>query len=174
MPIEIVEAVSNEDYAAFGELVVVYEAWLQARYATVPDLINEVREHQNLDAELADLRHKYGPPQGVALLARLEGVLAGGVAYRDLGDGSCEMKRLYVLDSAQGAGVGRALCEELIGRATSAGFTSMRLDTGFLNSEAMALYAELGFAPCGPYSEYPPRIAEHLRFFERSLHRDEM
>jgi GNAT superfamily N-acetyltransferase len=169
VPVEISEASSEADYGEFGQLITVYEAWLHARYASVPQLIDEVREHQDLDAELADLPHKYGPPRGVTLLARRDGRLAGGGAYRDLGDGACEMKRLFVLEAAQGRGVGRDLCVRLIEHATRAGYTAMRLDTGFLNDEAIALYTDLGYTERDTYSDYPPRIAVHLRFFEKPL-----
>jgi GNAT superfamily N-acetyltransferase len=169
MPTEIVEATTDDDYADFGRLITTYEQWLRECYASVPDLVNQVREHQNLDAELADLRHKYGPPHGVTLLARTAGDVTGGVAYRALGDGTCEMKRLFVLDASRGTGLGRRLCRELIDRAEAAGFTSMRLDTGFLNTDAIALYTALGFGERDAYCDYPLQVMPYLRFYELAL-----
>jgi ribosomal protein S18 acetylase RimI-like enzyme len=162
-------AETPEDYAAFGRLIVTYEGWLRSRYNAVPNLINQVAEHQNLDAELADLPAKYGPPGGVVLLATVDDALAGGGAYRDLGDGTCEMKRLYVEGAYHGRGIGRQLCEALVERAAEAGYTAMRLDTGFRNEEALALYASLGFVERDDYSQNPPEIAQYLRFMERPL-----
>jgi GNAT superfamily N-acetyltransferase len=169
MPTTVIEADTPEDYAAFGRLITLYEEWLRTRYESVPDLIATIRAHQNLDAELAALPEKYGPPEGVVLLAAHDDDIAGGVAYRDLGDGSCEMKRMYVLQGFQGLGIGRRLCQALIEHATAAGYQAMRLDTGFLNSEAMAMYARMGFAERDAYAYYPPEIAVHLRFMERPL-----
>ncbi len=46
---------------------------------------------------------------------------------RDLGDGVCEMKRIYVADAARGKGVGRTLVAQLIAEGRSAGDGVMRL-----------------------------------------------
>ena len=45
--------------------------------------------------------------RGRLLLARLDDDVVGGVGMRSLGDGICEMKRLYVRPSWQGFGAGR-------------------------------------------------------------------
>lgn len=163
------QASTTADYATFGRLIVIYEDWLRTRYESVPGLVANIRAHQDLDGELAALAQKYGPPKGVTLLVEHDGQIAGAVAYRDLGDGSCEMKRMYVLDGYQGLGLGRLLCDALIDHATAAGYQAMRLDTGYLNSEAMAMYARLGFHERDAYSDYPPDIAPYIRFMERPL-----
>ncbi len=160
---------TGEDYEAFGVLIREYWAWLQLRYADVPGLIDAVGSHQALDAELAALPDTYGPPSGKSLLAVRDGVVVGGIAYRDLGDGSCEMKRLFVPDRFQGHGTGRSLCRALVEVATADGNRLMRLDTGFLNGEALAMYVSLGFRECPAYHDYPADVAEHLRFLELPL-----
>jgi GNAT superfamily N-acetyltransferase len=165
----VAEATTPTDFEEFGTLIREYEAWLHERYADVPGLIDGVRAHQDLDAELAALPEKYGPPAGRTLLARRGEQVTGCVAYRDLHDGSCEMKRLFVPARFNGHGTGRLLCEALIAAAAADGYRHMRLDTGFLNSEAMAMYATLGFRECPPYSDYPDDLGAHLRFMERDL-----
>ena len=169
MPTTVTAASSPDEYVAFGRLITCYATWLRDRYESVPDLIAVVMAHQDLEAELAALSDKYGPPRGVVLLAEHDGELAGGVAFRDLEDGTCEMKRMYVLDDFQGRGIGRLLCQTLIEHASASGYQAMRLDTGFLNSEALALYAGLGFRERDAYAPCPPEIAGHLRFMERPL-----
>lgn len=169
MPDEIVVATSDDEYAAFGVLILEYWAWLQARYADVPGFIDAVGSHQALDAELTSLRVIYGPPTGTVLLAWRDGVVVGGVAVHDLGDGSCEMKRLFVPDRFQGRGTGRRLCQALIVAAIADGYTFMRLDTGWLNDEARTMYESLGFRECPPYREYPADLLPNLRFMEKSL-----
>jgi GNAT superfamily N-acetyltransferase len=160
---------TDDEYDAFGGLIREYETWLFERYAEVPGLIAGIRSHQSLDAELADLRAKYGPPAGRTLLAVRDGQVTGGVAYRDLLDGSCEMKRMFVPARFQGQGTGRLLCRALIASATADGYALMRLDTGFLNAEAIAMYESVGFQECPAYQEYPDDLAVHLRFMELPL-----
>ena len=72
---------------------------------------------QGFDAEVAGLPGRYAPPSGCLLLAMEEDVPAGCVALRELGDGTCEMKRLYVAPESRGRGVGRWLVEEVVRRA---------------------------------------------------------
>ena len=172
MPDTIEEATTAADFEEFGALISEYEDWLRQRYADVPGLIDGVRAHQDLDAELAALPAKYGPPAGRTLLARRDGRVTGAVAYRDLGDGTCEMKRLFVPDRFAGHGTGRALCEALISAAGGDGYRVMRLDTGFLNSEAIAMYSDLGFRECPPYAAYPDDLRAHLLFMELALPHD--
>ena len=163
------EASTPEDYAAFGALIGEYEEWLVARYADVPDLVSTVRAHQDMDAELAALPTKYAPPRGAVLLAERDGEVLGGVAVRDLHDGTCEMKRLFVRPAAHGSGTGRLLCERLLELAAGIGYSAMRLDTGIGNREALAMYRSLGFEERAPYADYPPEVVPYLLFLERPL-----
>jgi GNAT superfamily N-acetyltransferase len=169
MPEQIVVAETDADYAAFGELIGEYWEWLQARYATIPGFVDAVGGHQALAAELRSLSDIYGPPSGRVLLARREGVVVGGIALRDLGDGSCEMKRLFVPDRFQGDGTGRRLCAALLEVASADGFGLMRLDTGDQNAEALRMYQSLGFRECPPHHDYPADLMTHLRFLEKPL-----
>jgi ribosomal protein S18 acetylase RimI-like enzyme len=172
MPDEIALATTDADYAAFGDLIREYWEWLRARYADLPGFVDAVGGHQALAAELTSLRAKYGPPSGTVLLARRAGQVVGVVALRDLGGGSCEMKRLFVPDRFQGSGTGRRLCLALIEAATAQGYDVMRLDTGEGNDEALTMYATLGFRECPPYHDYPADLLSHLRFLELPLRTD--
>ncbi len=51
---------------------------------------------QGFDDELASLPGAYAPPQGRLLVAHDGTKCVGCVALRPLGDGICEMKRLYL------------------------------------------------------------------------------
>jgi GNAT superfamily N-acetyltransferase len=165
----IVVATTEAEYRAFGELIREYWDWLRDRYAAEVTLMDDIAGHQGLDAELESLDTLYGPPSGRTLLAMRGDEVVGGVAYKDLHDGSCEMKRMYVPPRFHGQGTGRLLCEALVAQATADGYTMMRLDTGFRNTEAMAMYEALGFTFCGPYQDYPPALVPHLRFMQRDL-----
>ena len=95
----IVVATTRSDYEAFGVLIREYWEWLRSRYA---DMVDAIGDHQGLTEELNNLSTVYGPPRGKALLAVRDGEVVGGIAYRDLGDGACEMKRLFVPVRFQG------------------------------------------------------------------------
>ena len=169
MPERIAIATVDADYDAFAQLIREYWAWLELRYLDLPGFIDSVGGHQALDAELDSLSTIYGLPSGRVLLACRGDEVTGGVAMKDLRDGSCEMKRLYVPDRFQGHGTGRLLVRALIEAATDDGFRLMRLDTGEQNTEAIAMYESMGFRHCPPHHEYPAELVAHLKFMERPL-----
>jgi len=121
---------------------------------------------QGFEAELAGLPGRYGPPTG-ALLMALDGEHAAGcVALREIGQGICEMKRLYVRPAYRGLDLGRQLARSIIGQAISLGYSLMRLDTLDTLRQAMGLYEALGFTRTAPYYDNPlPGVV----YWERAL-----
>lgn len=109
--------------------------------------------YQDFDDELAALPGKYAPPYGALLLARdADGAALGCVGLRPLADaGMCEMKRLYLLPSARGLGLGRALADAVAAEARRLGYRELRLDTLPSMARAIAMYGEMGFARIAPY-----------------------
>lgn len=119
-------------------------------------------EYQGFDAELKELPGKYAAPTGALLLSRVDGAAAGMVALRGLGDGICEMKRLYVrpafrgVRDGEGRTIGRALAEAVVEAARRLGYRRMRLDTiaGAMDA-AVRLYRSMGFVEIEAYYESP-------------------
>ena len=134
--------------------------------ADYADSIAEALCFQGFEAELAGLPGRYASPSGRLLLAMEGDTAAGCVAMRDLGDGTCEMKRLYVAPECRGRGVGRLLVEEIIRRAGQAGYRRMVLDTVPEMADAIALYRSYGFVETSPYWDCP---VERTIFMERAL-----
>jgi putative acetyltransferase len=111
---------------------------------------------QNFDQELASLPGDYIPPDGRLLLAEWQGQPAGCIAMHKLGEGVCEMKRLYLRPQFRGKGLGRILAERIIAEAREIGYRHMRLDTvGPVMKDAVALYRRLGFKEIAPYCTNP-------------------
>ena len=122
---------------------------------------------QGFDAELAALPGEYAAPGGVLLLALVDGQLAGCGALRPLADvdypNACEMKRLYVRRAFRRFGLGRAMAQALIDRATQAGYSTMLLDTLDDMEVARSLYGTLGFEEIPPYYFNPIAGAHYLK-----------
>jgi putative acetyltransferase len=108
-------------------------------------------EFQGFSDELATLPGHYDP----ILFAYWNDDVAGCIALRDLGDGVCEMKRLYVRPQFQLHGIGRALAVAIIDLARSRGFRAMRLDSLPMMTSAIRLYERLGFTDILPYRYNP-------------------
>ena len=109
---------------------------------------------------------RYAPPSGCLLLAMYGDIPAGCVALRDLGHGTCEMKRLYVTPEHRGLGLGRLLVEAVLLRAGRMGYRRMVLDSLPEIAGALALYRQHGFVETAPYWGHP---TGHAIFMERSL-----
>jgi ribosomal protein S18 acetylase RimI-like enzyme len=140
-----VKAQSQRDVEHARELFKEYEAWLGINLC-----------FQNFAKELAELPGEYVPPDGRLLLAVENKKVAGCIALRKIGDGICEMKRLFVRPDFRGQGLGRRLIDAVIREAREIRYERMRLDTlpGKMD-QAIALYRSLGFKEIEPYYQNP-------------------
>lgn len=106
----------------------------------------------------------------VVLLARdSDGAAVGTGALRRLDDTSAELKRMYTVASVRGMGVGRALLDALELHAREQGWTTLRLETGPLQHEAIGLYKCAGYVPIPQFGQYTG--APQSLCFERVLDR---
>jgi putative acetyltransferase len=71
-------------------------------------------------------------------------------------DGYAELKRMYVRPSARKHGVGAAIIGFLEQHAGDHGFTTVRLETGTRQGEALSFYEGMGYARRGPFGAYRP------------------
>ena len=114
---------------------------------------------QGFSKELAELPGAYAPPEGRLFIAYDAETPVGCVALRKIGEGTCEMKRLYLRPSSRGTGLGRQLAGLVIEAAREIGYQKMRLDTLASMKPATALYQSLGFQRIAPYYDNPSDCA---------------
>lgn len=72
------------------------------------------------------------------------------VLERDYG----ELKRMYTHPSERGKGIARTLLDFLETQAQGRGCSAFALETGYLQPEAISLYARCGYQRCGPFGDY--------------------
>lgn len=106
----------------------------------------------------------------VVLLARDDdGTPVGCGALRPLGDTETEVKRMYVVPPARGRGISRLLLAGLEAEALRRGWTTVRLETGVRQPEAVALYTSAGYRPVEAFGHHIGTDDPHAVFFAREL-----
>lgn len=129
--------------------------------ATIPDAVRLVAEM------VEDLTPRYGRPaspfspadvdhaQGCFLVARLDGAAIACAALRPLEPPeTAEIKRMFVCPEARRRGIARRLLGELERVASELGYHRVRLETGVLQPEAVALYEGSGYRRIPAYGRY--------------------
>lgn len=97
------------------------------------------------DDDLKDIKGHYFDNKGCFLVAKGEGKLVAMGAYRNLGEGRAEIKRMRTAPALQGQGLGALLLEELLKRAKEAGYEEIILETSEKQTAARKLYSRFGF-----------------------------
>ena len=165
--IQVRQATTENDLNAVRALAYAFTDWLKALH---PDAQGAVDQYfESLEVELASLPGKYVPPAGRLLLAYSNGVVAGTVALRDIGNHICEMKRMFVYPDFHGQGIGRALATTLIGESRKCGYSRMRLETSRAQVAALGLYRSLAFQEIPPYYDIPEELRTNMVFMELRL-----
>lgn len=95
-------------------------------------------------------------PNATFLVARRGGRAVGCAALIDQGDGSGELKRMWVVPDVRGGGIGRKLLDAIEARAQERGLSVLRLETGVRQEAAIRLYERHGFVRCEPFGSYRP------------------
>ena len=168
--VEVVTPETPAQLDAVRALIREFVAWHRRMHPQYRELIDRYFDEAAFEAELAGLPGKYASPKGALRLASVDGVAAGVVALRDLGDGRSEMKRMFVPERSRGLGVGRALADSIIAAGRSAGYGNMRLETSRSQTDAMRLYERSGFREIAPYHTVEDdELRAWLIFYEKDL-----
>lgn len=164
--LKIAEVESDDAVHEVVGLLRDYFLWLRRRYVAEANVLDERYDPSERAAELADLRGRYLKTGGVILVAHVDGAAAGCVMFRPLGDGACEMRRMFVRPAFHRMGIARALVCKLATIAAARGFRSIRLETGPRQYEAQALYRGIGFKRIAPYMQVSGWFADNMLFME--------
>ncbi|CDZ49939.1 GNAT family N-acetyltransferase [Neorhizobium galegae] len=104
---------------------------------------------------MVDVATLEGP--GVSFfVARDGGTILGCGALVEAGDGTGEIKRMFIDEAARGLKLGRRLMEAILERCGELHLSAIRLETGIHQPQAIGLYRAYGFSEIGPFSNYQP------------------
>jgi GNAT superfamily N-acetyltransferase len=155
------------------EFRIVQAAYAQARAAGLEDLIQAeyVLRYGGPDETPMDAA-EFSPPTGRFLIGYLdrageprdaqgrpgmggpEGAAVACGGWRTHAPGTAEIKRMFVAATARRRGLAARILAELERTAADAGFTTMLLETGDAQPEAIALYTRAGYTPIERFGYY--------------------
>ena len=103
----------------------------------------------------------FDPPRGSFFVGYVDDVPVASGAWRRRDDveafgttETAEIKRMFVVREARGAGHARAVLAHLERTAAEAGARAMVLETGTAQPEAIALYDSSGYTPIASFGHY--------------------
>lgn len=89
-------------------------------------------------------------------MARNEGQIVGCCALVEAGDGTGEIKRMFVDPQARGLKIGQLMMDAIIARGRELRLGAIRLETGISQPEAIGLYRKAGFVEIEAFAPYKP------------------
>jgi len=95
-------------------------------------------------------------PEVSFFVARRGGDTVGCCALVDAGDGTAEIKRMFVDPEARGLKIASRLMDRLEEIGGEKGFDAIRLETGIYQPEAISLYRKYGYREIEPFGSYQP------------------
>lgn len=112
------------------------------------------------DADLNDVEATYLQPGGAFEVITDQGEVVGTVGLFPLGDGVCELRKMYLLARCRGRGLGKRLLGGALDRARELGFRRIVLETVGVLRVAIGLYESFGFRSFIPdhWSAGPGRV----------------
>jgi GNAT superfamily N-acetyltransferase len=167
--VALVQATTPQQIADAADLMRGFIAWSREFQADNLTLLDQYFDAAAYERSLTKLPGYFGPPGGSLVVAYIGGQPAGCVAMRPLGQGVCEMKRMFIADGFRGHGLGRKLADRIIADAKAAGYERMRLETSVRQTDAIRLYERSGFHRIPTYNPTPPEMEGWLLAFELGL-----
>jgi GNAT superfamily N-acetyltransferase len=130
---------------------------LDAMDAEMGALYADMRETRDPEvARLVGIALAVHPEEMVATVGAFDGdELVGHAALRPF-EHALEVKRVYVRSDYRGQGISKQLMLELEAIAIERGVSSLILQTGNRQTEAIALYENIGYVPIDRFGAYEP------------------
>ncbi|MEB0287970.1 GNAT family N-acetyltransferase [Cryobacterium sp. MDB1-18-2] len=137
--------------------------------AEVVPLLSDLNREYTLrygggDDVLEDKAADFAAPDGGFIVLREGDVTVAGGGIRRFDADTCEAKRLWTSPAYRRQGYAAAVLGALEDLARELGYSRLRLETGYRQPEALAMYRSLGYTEIGNYGVY-----EHATGFERML-----
>lgn len=118
----------------------------------IKEVIFEVLEEYGLqpdpestDSDLSDIEGNYILNGGYFGVIEENGKVVATVGIYKVSAHVCELRKMYMLSSLRGKGIGKKLIEFALAEAKELGFTKVVLETASQLVEAIALYKKYGF-----------------------------
>jgi putative acetyltransferase len=99
------------------------------------------------DTDIDDVENSYFRNGGYFELSEVEGIPVGTWGLFPIDDSSCELRKMYLRQSARGRGLGKKMMERALKKARDLGFKRIELETASVLKEAIRMYEQYGFKP---------------------------
>lgn len=113
-------------------------------------------------ADMDQVESHYFQNDGLFLAVLDDDELIGSGAIRKLDSHTAELKRMWLLESHHGKGIGYQLIKRLFEFARAKGYGHVRLQTGSEQTRALAFYKKLGFYEIPTYNDKSGEISMEI------------
>jgi N-acetylglutamate synthase-like GNAT family acetyltransferase len=97
------------------------------------------------DRDLSDLEKFYFQNGGYFEVCEIDGKIVGTWGLHLFETNSCELRKMYLLPSLRGKGIGKKMLDRAIQKARELGMKSVELETASVLKEAIGMYQKYGF-----------------------------
>ncbi len=99
--------------------------------------------------------HEVSPPNGLFLVARLDGRPVGCGCLKKVAPDVADIKRMWLDPEVRGRGLGRGLLDRLVEEGRALGLRRVQLETNEALTEAIGLYRSAGFVEVPAFNDEP-------------------
>ncbi|MGE4233019.1 MAG: GNAT family N-acetyltransferase [Bacteriovoracia bacterium] len=100
---------------------------------------------ESTDKDLFDLEESYFRKNGYFEVCEDNGQIVATWGILPLSLSACELRKMYLLKSHRGKGIGKTLLDRALSKARELGFIRVELETASELKEAISMYEKRGF-----------------------------